>query len=118
MLAGEDGALVIHDWDQHQYAATLVALADTACGYGARLSLPEGSTGFTTNLSLGSVLKYSGSFASASVEYGINFDLGYAGRIGTRTWWEASIFTSVLETGIATNTCSGACDLRGRHATP
>jgi 1,4-dihydroxy-2-naphthoyl-CoA hydrolase len=30
------------------HAATVVALADTSCGYGARLSLPAGSTGFTT----------------------------------------------------------------------
>lgn len=30
------------------HAATVVALADTACGYGCMLSLPEGGTGFTT----------------------------------------------------------------------
>ncbi len=30
------------------HAATVVALADTSCGYACRLSLPEGSTGFTT----------------------------------------------------------------------
>ena len=30
------------------HAATVVALADTSCGYGAFVSLPEGSTGFTT----------------------------------------------------------------------
>ncbi|MHB8470601.1 MAG: PaaI family thioesterase [Gaiellaceae bacterium] len=30
------------------HAATVVALADTACGYGSILSLPEGGTGFTT----------------------------------------------------------------------
>lgn len=30
------------------HAATVVALADTCCGYGTRLSLPEGATGFTT----------------------------------------------------------------------
>jgi 1,4-dihydroxy-2-naphthoyl-CoA hydrolase len=30
------------------HAATVVALADTCCGYGARLSLPKGATGFTT----------------------------------------------------------------------
>lgn len=29
------------------HAATVVALADTSCGYGSRLSLPEGA-GFTT----------------------------------------------------------------------
>jgi uncharacterized protein (TIGR00369 family) len=30
------------------HAATVVAIADTACGYGSILSLPEGATGFTT----------------------------------------------------------------------
>jgi uncharacterized protein (TIGR00369 family) len=30
------------------HAATVVALADTACGYGCFLNLPEGATGFTT----------------------------------------------------------------------
>ena len=30
------------------HAAVLVALADTSCGYGCVLSLPEGATGFTT----------------------------------------------------------------------
>lgn len=30
------------------HAATVVALADTACGFGCRTLLPEGSTGFTT----------------------------------------------------------------------
>ncbi len=30
------------------HAATVVALADTACGYGCVASLPSGATGFTT----------------------------------------------------------------------
>ncbi|TMH64367.1 MAG: PaaI family thioesterase [Betaproteobacteria bacterium] len=30
------------------HAATVIALADTACGYGCVLNLPEGATGFTT----------------------------------------------------------------------
>ena len=30
------------------HAAALIALADTACGYGSILNLPEGGTGFTT----------------------------------------------------------------------
>ncbi len=30
------------------HAATVVALADTACGYGTIANLPEGGTGFTT----------------------------------------------------------------------
>ena len=30
------------------HAATVVAIADTCCGFGCMLSLPEGGTGFTT----------------------------------------------------------------------
>src|SRR5947208_4237601 len=30
------------------HAATVIALADTACGYGCMASVPEGATGFTT----------------------------------------------------------------------
>jgi len=30
------------------HAATVIGLADTACGYGCRLVLPEGASGFTT----------------------------------------------------------------------
>ena len=30
------------------HAATVIALADTACGYGVFANLPEGATGFTT----------------------------------------------------------------------
>jgi uncharacterized protein (TIGR00369 family) len=30
------------------HAGTVVALADTACGYGCILNLPDGATGFTT----------------------------------------------------------------------
>ena len=30
------------------HAASVIALADSACGYGCVISLPEGATGFTT----------------------------------------------------------------------
>lgn len=30
------------------HAATVIALADTCCGYGASVSRPDGATGFTT----------------------------------------------------------------------
>jgi uncharacterized protein (TIGR00369 family) len=34
--------------NNYLHAATVIALADTSCGYGCILSLPEGATGFTT----------------------------------------------------------------------
>jgi len=30
------------------HAASVIALADSACGYGCRIALPEGASGFTT----------------------------------------------------------------------
>jgi 1,4-dihydroxy-2-naphthoyl-CoA hydrolase len=30
------------------HAASVIALADTSCGYGSQVSLPDGATGFTT----------------------------------------------------------------------
>jgi len=30
------------------HAASVIALADTSCGYGCRINLPEGASGFTT----------------------------------------------------------------------
>ena len=30
------------------HAASVIALADTSCGYGCRVNLPEGASGFTT----------------------------------------------------------------------
>jgi uncharacterized protein (TIGR00369 family) len=52
----EPGRVVAHlDVQEHHlaphrylHAASVVGLADTACGYGCILSLPEGGTGFTT----------------------------------------------------------------------
>ena len=35
-------------WNGFLHAATIVALADSCCGYGATRSLPDGASGFTT----------------------------------------------------------------------
>lgn len=47
-----DGRLVIRSEhlapNGYLHAATIVALADTCCGYGARTALPPGASGFTT----------------------------------------------------------------------
>ena len=50
-------------------------------------------------------IAYGGSYMSVEdrgADYGIGFNLAYAGRIGVRSWWEGRLFTSVLETGDAT----------------
>jgi len=38
----------LHAPNGYLHAAAVVALADTTCGYGTRLLLPAGATGFTT----------------------------------------------------------------------
>jgi uncharacterized protein (TIGR00369 family) len=66
------------------HAATVVALADTACGIGARLALPAGAAGFTT-LELNS--NYLGTARSGMVT--TTATLRHAGR---RTQvWEATV---------------------------
>jgi 1,4-dihydroxy-2-naphthoyl-CoA hydrolase len=48
MVSRLDVAQRHHAPNGYLHAATVVALADTSCGYGCRLSLPEDATGFTT----------------------------------------------------------------------
>lgn len=56
VLAAEQGKVSMHlelrdellAPNGYLHAATVVALADTACGYGCFVSLPEEATGFTT----------------------------------------------------------------------
>ncbi len=38
----------VMSWNGFLHGGTVVALADTCCGYGTVKSLPEGATGFTT----------------------------------------------------------------------
>lgn len=81
------------------HAATVVALADTACGYGCMITLPEGASGFAT------------------IELKTNF-LGTArkGRITTRARlehggrltqiWDAEVRADGCETPIALFRCT------------
>ena len=62
------------------HAATVVALADTASGYGCRLSLPEDATGFTT-------IELKSNFLGTATEGGIRCEarLVHGGR-STQVW--------------------------------
>ena len=62
------------------HAATVVALADTASGYGCRLSLPEDATGFTT-------IELKSNFLGTVTEGGIRCEarLVHGGR-STQVW--------------------------------
>ncbi len=66
------------------HAATVVALADTSCGYGCMASLPDGATGFTT-------IELKANFLGTVVEGGIACAaaLVHGGR--TTQVWDAGV---------------------------
>ena len=50
-------------------------------------------------------IAYGGNYMSVEdrdADYGIGFNVAYASRLGRRQWWEAKLFTAILETGAAT----------------
>jgi uncharacterized protein (TIGR00369 family) len=90
----ETGRVVAHiDLRQHHlapnrylHAATVVGLADTSCGYGCILSLPEGGTGFTT-------IELKSNFLRTAREGTITCEaqLAHGGR--TTQIWDATVTT-------------------------
>jgi uncharacterized protein (TIGR00369 family) len=66
------------------HAATVVALADTACGYGCVASMPEGGTGFTT-------IELKSNFLGTALDGAIACDahLVHGGR--TTQVWDAEV---------------------------
>ena len=59
------------------HAGTVVALADTACGYGCIASLPDGASGFTILLAVCPVLDYIDLALISTTTYD---GYGYSGR--------------------------------------
>ena len=68
------------------HAATVIALADTACGYGCRLLLPDTATGFTT-------IELKSNFLGTAVSGTIRCQARpvHAGR--TTQVWDAEVFS-------------------------
>ena len=66
------------------HAGTIVALADTACGYGCGVTLPDGSVGFTT-------IELKVNFLGTTREGAITCEarLAHAGR--TTQVWDATV---------------------------
>ncbi|GAC1544851.1 MAG: PaaI family thioesterase [Acidimicrobiales bacterium] len=66
------------------HAATIVALADTSCGYGCRTCLPEGASGFTT-------IELKSNFIGTVLDGGIRCvaELLHGGR--TTQLWDARV---------------------------
>ena len=66
------------------HAATVIALADTACGYGCRSHLPEGASGFTT-------IELKSNFLGTATEGVIHCVATPAHMGGTTQVWDANV---------------------------
>lgn len=81
------------------HAGTVVAFADTACGFGCRVSLPEGASGFTT-------AELKTNFIGTVREGGVTCDahLVHAGR--TTQVWDAVVKNEITGKIIALFRCT------------
>ena len=81
------------------HAAAVIALADTACGYGCVVSLPEGATNFTT-------VELKANFIGTAREGGIACEarLLHAGR--TTQVWDAEVKSEASGKTIALFRCT------------
>ena len=81
------------------HAATVIALADTACGYGCVASLPEDATGFTT-------LELKANFLGTALEGAITCEasLVHGGR--TTQVWDARVVAEATGKPLALFRCT------------
>ncbi len=81
------------------HAAAVVALADTACGYGCVMSLPEGAAGFTT-------AELKANFIGTALAGGITCEarLLHGGR--TTQVWDAEVKSEATGKSIALFRCT------------
>jgi 1,4-dihydroxy-2-naphthoyl-CoA hydrolase len=81
------------------HAATVVALADTACGYGCMTSLPESAMGFTT-------IELKANFLGTALEGGVICEarLLHGGR--TTQVWDAEVKSEASGKTIALFRCT------------
>jgi 1,4-dihydroxy-2-naphthoyl-CoA hydrolase len=81
------------------HAATVVALADTACGYGCIISLPEGASGFTT-------IELKANFLGTALAGGVSCEarLLHGGR--TTQVWDAQVKSEATGKTIALFRCT------------
>jgi uncharacterized protein (TIGR00369 family) len=66
------------------HAAMVVALADTACGFGTRIDLPEGAKGFTT-------IELKSNFLGTATEGGLQCIATRPHRGRTTQVWDATV---------------------------
>ena len=81
------------------HAATVIALADTACGYGCIITLPESATGFTT-------VELKSNFIGTALE-GTIATVARAAHLGNSTQiWDAVVTRKVDQKTIALFRCT------------
>jgi 1,4-dihydroxy-2-naphthoyl-CoA hydrolase len=66
------------------HAASVIALADTACGFGTRVDLPEGAKGFTT-------IELKSNFLGTATEGGLLCEATRPHRGRTTQVWDATV---------------------------
>jgi uncharacterized protein (TIGR00369 family) len=81
------------------HAATVIALADTACGYGCVASLPEGGIGFTT-------IELKSNFLGTALEGAIACDARLVHGGGTTQVWDATVTNEATGKTIALFRCT------------
>ena len=83
------------------HAATVVGLADTSCGYGTRLTLPEGASGFTT-------IELKSNFLGTVREGGVTCEarMVHGGR--TTQVWDATVTAEATGRTMALFRCTQA----------
>jgi uncharacterized protein (TIGR00369 family) len=83
------------------HAAVVVGLADTACGYGARIALPDGALGFTT-------IELKSNFLGTTREGGVacRARLVHGGR--TTQVWDAEVTAEATGKTLALFRCTQA----------
>ena len=98
------------------HAGTVVALADSACGYGCIASLPEGASGFTTVELKANFLRS----AQSGDALRCNATLAHGGR--TTQVWDATVTRESDRRDLALFRCTqyllGADDARTRRQGP
>lgn len=81
------------------HAATVVALADTSCGYGTRADLPEDVKGFTT-------LELKANFVGTALEGTIECEAVRAHHGGATQVWDAGVTEAATGKTIALFRCT------------
>ena len=81
------------------HAATVIALADTACGYGCVASLPEGAIGFTT-------IELKSNFLGTALEGAIACEAALTHGGHTTQVWDATVINEATGKTIALFRCT------------